>query len=510
MMKRIVVSVAALLAAATSSFPRQDAGEAQPPVEATDVPAALNFKMKDIDGKEIDLAQYEGKVVLMVNVASKCGYTPQYEGLEQLHQRFHKKGLVILGFPANNFRNQEPGSDEDIKQFCTDKYDVHFQLFSKVSVKGEDICPLYKRLTDKEQTPASLGEINWNFEKFLLGPDGQVVKHYRSKSTPEMLIEDIEAQLAMVKPDKLKPAKEEDPEKIGALPRLTEPALAEPTLADAAVREHPGLHNMVAYHDHFISGSAPEGEQGFASLAAMGVATIISVDGAAPDVALARQYGLRYIHLPIGYNGFDEQRQLELVRATRDAIAHGPVYIHCHHGQHRSAGAAAAVAVSLGWLPAEAAVQRMHISGTSPEYKGLYACAAQAAVIDPSRIDAVPADFPEVQRPQGFVKGMVEMDEINEHLKAIEKAGWTTPADHPDLVPVAEAGRLADLLRFLAAGDRASREGADFADRLSADQIIAGQIEDFLAAGRPDPAQLSEQFRRLNASCKDCHAKYRD
>ncbi len=495
MRNRIVVSAALLLAAAaTPSFARQDPNEVQPP-RRPDVPAALDFKMADIDGKEIDLARYEGKVVLMVNVASKCGYTPQYEGLEQLHQRFHKKGLVILGFPANNFRNQEPGSDEEIKQFCTDKYDVHFQLFSKVSVKGEDICPLYKRLTDQEQTPASLGEINWNFEKFLLGPDGQVVKHYRSKTTPEMLVEDIEAQLAKVK----------EAEKIGALPRL-----AEPTLADTAVREHPGLHNMVAYHDDFISGSAPEGEQGFASLAAMGVATVISVDGAAPDVELARRCGLRYIHLPIGYNGFDEQRQLELVRATRDAIADGPVYIHCHHGQHRSAGAAAAIAVSLGWLPADAAVQRMHISGTSPEYKGLYACAAGAAVIEPARIDAVSADFPEVQRPQGFVKGMVEIDEINERLKAIEKAGWTTPADHPDLVPVAEAGRLADLLRFLAAGDRARREGSDFAGHLTADQVVAQKIEDILAAPRPDAAQLSEQFQRLNASCKECHAKYRD
>lgn len=495
-LRSLAVVASVVLVACSSALARQEASPAVAPAPEPTVPAALNFKMKDIDGKEINLARYEGKVVLMVNVASKCGYTPQYEGLEQLHQRFSKRGLVILGFPANNFGKQEPGTDEQIKEFCTGRYDVHFQLFSKVSVKGEDICPLYKLLTDPKKTRGSLGEINWNFEKFLLGPDGNVVKHYRSKTTPEMLIDDIVEQLAKLPPQD---------EKIGSIK-----SIEGPKVTDVAVREYPGLQNVVAYHEDFISGSAPEGDDGFETLAGMGVRTIISVDGAAPSVEKARTFGLRYIHLPIGYNGFDEERKLELVRATRDAIANGPVYIHCHHGKHRSAGAAAAIAVSLGWLSPDSAIARMHISGTAPDYKGLFACAADSEVIASSAIDAVVADFPEVSQPKGFVKGMVEIDEIAERLKGIEQAGWMTPANHPDLVPVVEAGRLADLFRFLAAGDRVARESGGFASRLNESQKLAQRLEDMLIDGSRSTAHLSEQFGSLNASCNACHAEYRD
>lgn len=283
-----------------------------------------------------------------------------------------------------------------------------------------------------------------------------------------------------------------------------------PGVFDGAPHDYAGVHNVVTFHEGFYSGGVPEGDAGFATLAGMGVKTVISVDGAAPDAELARQYGLRYIHLPIGYNGFDEQRKLELVRATRDAMQSGPVYIHCHHGKHRSAGAAATIAASLGWADSAAMIERMKVSGTAPDYRGLYACAANATVIDVSMIDAVKADFPEVSRPRGFVKGMVEIDETMDNLKAIEKAGWATPRNHPDLVPAAEAGRLADVLRVLADGERARREPADFAERLRKDSAIAQGIEDGLASGAPDAAALSARFKTLGASCKDCHAKYRD
>ncbi|MCC6971830.1 MAG: hypothetical protein IT434_16580, partial [Phycisphaerales bacterium] len=216
-----------------------------------------------------------------------------------------------------------------------------------------------------------------------------------------------------------------------------------PKLGDDKPRDYSGLHNVVAYHDGFYSGSVPEGDAGFDAVAGMGVKTIISVDGAAPEVEYAKARGIRYIHLPIGYNGFDEARKLEIVRATRDAMAQGPVYVHCHHGKHRSAGAAAATAVSLGWMTPGEATARMKVSGTAPNYKGLYACAAAATVVGADVINAVTPHFPEIAPPQGFVKAMVELDEINEHLKLIEKAGWQPPKDHPDLDPVAEAGRMA-------------------------------------------------------------------
>ena len=153
---------------------------AQPP--KTDKPAdpyVLGYKMKDIDGKEQDLAQYKGKVVLLVNVASKCGLTPQYEGLEKLYEQKKDKGFVILGFPANNFGNQEPGSNEKIKEFCTSTYSVTFPLFEKISVKGEDRHALYAKLSDLK------GEPKWNFTKYLVDRSGNVVEKFDSTVKPD-------------------------------------------------------------------------------------------------------------------------------------------------------------------------------------------------------------------------------------------------------------------------------------------------------------------------------------
>ncbi len=283
-----------------------------------------------------------------------------------------------------------------------------------------------------------------------------------------------------------------------------------PTLADTKPRDYAGLHNVVAFHDGFYSGSVPEGDDGFATLRAMGVKTIISVDGAVPEVERAKALGMRYIHLPIGYNGFNEARRLELARAARDAMEEGPVYIHCHHGKHRSAGAAGAIAASLGWATPQAMSERMKVSGTSPAYKGLYACTLAAVAVSPEELDAVDANFPEVSRPQGLVRSMLEIDTINDHLKLIQKAGWRTPGDHPDLVPVAEAGRMADILRLLCEDEHVKSKPADMLEMLRADAQLAQHIEDMLDAPSPDVAKLSAQFELLQAGCKDCHAKHRD
>jgi len=156
------------------------------------------------------------------------------------------------------------------------------------------------------------------------------------------------------------------------------------------------------------------------------------------------------------------------------------------------------------------AVARMKVSGTSPNYQGLYACAANAIVLDASVIDGVSPDFPATSPPQGFVKAMIEMDEISEHLKATEKSGWKTPADHPDLVPAAEAGRMADVLRVLAEVDRAKGKPAEFAAMLRDNSVKTQTLEDLVLAGEKDSSKLTAQFRLISASCKDCHVKYRD
>ena len=149
------------------------------------VPASAQvyqFKLKDIDGKDFSIAQYKGKKVLIVNTASKCGYTPQYADLQKLADLYKDK-LVVVGFPANNFGQQEPGANADIKTFCEKRYGVTFPLSEKVSVKGDDISPLFKYLTS-EANPDFTGEIKWNFEKFLIDEHGKLIHRYRSQVTP--------------------------------------------------------------------------------------------------------------------------------------------------------------------------------------------------------------------------------------------------------------------------------------------------------------------------------------
>lgn len=143
-----------------------------------------DFTMQDIDGKSVNLSTFKGKVMLIVNVASKCGFTGQYEGLEKLYATYKDQGLVILGFPANNFMGQEPGTDAEIKNFCTLTYGVSFPMFAKISVKGKDIHPLYAFLTSKEINPNVEGAISWNFNKFLMGRDGKVVGQFGSRTKP--------------------------------------------------------------------------------------------------------------------------------------------------------------------------------------------------------------------------------------------------------------------------------------------------------------------------------------
>ena len=159
---------------------------------ATDLTA---IPLKDIDGKETSLKVYQGKVLLIVNVASECGFTPQYAGLEALSKKYAGKGLVVLGFPSNEFGGQEPKGESEIKQFCTSKYGVTFPMFSKLHTKGPEQHPLYAALTKEGPQP---GEVEWNFNKFLISKDGKILKHYPSETEPDSseLAKDIEAALA--------------------------------------------------------------------------------------------------------------------------------------------------------------------------------------------------------------------------------------------------------------------------------------------------------------------------
>jgi glutathione peroxidase len=160
--------------------------------------SVYDFEMKDIDGKKVSLSQFKNKVVLLVNVASKCGLTPQYRGLQEIYDKYREKGFVILGFPANNFKEQEPGSDAEIKEFCRINYGVSFPIFSKISVLGEDIHPLYRFLTGKDTNPNFAGDIRWNFDKFLIDKNGVIINRFHPKIKPldPELIKAIESALS--------------------------------------------------------------------------------------------------------------------------------------------------------------------------------------------------------------------------------------------------------------------------------------------------------------------------
>ena len=171
------------------------------PAVAQEGNTVLSYVVKDIDGKDVDLSQYKGDVLLIVNTASQCGLTPQYAALEALYDKYKDQGFKVLAFPANEFGAQEPGTNSEIKQFCSSKYDVSFPLFSKIVVKGNGIHPLYEQLTSKEKNPKFGGDIQWNFTKFLVGRDGQVIARFEPRVKPDSdeVVKAIESALAAKK-----------------------------------------------------------------------------------------------------------------------------------------------------------------------------------------------------------------------------------------------------------------------------------------------------------------------
>jgi glutathione peroxidase len=158
----------------------------------------LNFKAKSIDGETVDLEDYEGNVVVVVNVASQCGLTGQYSGLQDLYAKYKDKGLVVLGFPCNQFGSQEPGTEAEIKQFCSTKFNVSFPMFGKVDVKGENAAPFFKNLSEKDAKPKGKGEVSWNFEKFLIDREGKLAHRFAPNTEPSdpEFLKAIESALA--------------------------------------------------------------------------------------------------------------------------------------------------------------------------------------------------------------------------------------------------------------------------------------------------------------------------
>ncbi len=184
MFKIFFICFAFISSAASCLMPAAENAALPPALPAATI---YDFTLNDIDGDPVKLDKFKGKAIMIVNTASKCGNTPQYEGLQAIYTKYKDRGFVVLGFPANNFRGQEPGTDQEIKDFCTLNYKVSFPMFSKISVKGDDIHPLYAFLTTSAADQKFAGEVTWNFEKFLIGKDGKVAARFAPKVKPEDL-----------------------------------------------------------------------------------------------------------------------------------------------------------------------------------------------------------------------------------------------------------------------------------------------------------------------------------
>jgi protein tyrosine phosphatase (PTP) superfamily phosphohydrolase (DUF442 family) len=268
------------------------------------------------------------------------------------------------------------------------------------------------------------------------------------------------------------------------------------------------LPNAYRIHAKVISGGQPDGDQAFRELAEMGVKTVISVDGAQPDVAAAKKHGLRYVHLPHGYDGVPDSRVKELAKAVRDLP--GPIYIHCHHGKHRSPAAASVACVSAGLLDPTLAVAVLKTAGTSDGYRGLYASASEARRLDDKLLDELDAEFPESARIPPLAEAMVAMERTHDRMKSIAAAGWRTPSDHPDLAPAHEALLLREHYSELLRSEVIRAEPTAFRMLLREGESAAKELEEALNPSNVALERARVAIEQINKNCTDCHKAYRD
>ena len=271
------------------------------------------------------------------------------------------------------------------------------------------------------------------------------------------------------------------------------------------------LHNVFRLTPRVLSGSQPEGDTAFAWLAAQGIKTVVSVDGARPDVEAARRHGLGYVHLPMGYDGVPSNRVAELAKLA--AILPGPFYVHCHHGKHRGPVAAAVLCeASANWSAgqAEAFLQQ---AGTARDYPGLYRSVREFRRPEAQLLATLTNALPEVTPAPGLVAAMVALDGCLERLRACQQAGWRAPVDHPDLAPAHEAVQLWEQLRELLRSDAANGRPAAFREMLAATERSADELRRALRDAEPATAvasSLDSRFRAAADSCSACHQRFRN
>lgn len=267
-----------------------------------------------------------------------------------------------------------------------------------------------------------------------------------------------------------------------------------------------GLENVFRLSEKLYTGSAPEGDEGFRSLQRLRVRTVLSVDGMPPDLERARRFGIRYVHLPFGYDGCPAPRAEEIVRAVR--ALPGPVYLHCHHGKHRGPTAAAFVRIALDGLTNAEALREMERAGVGKEYSGLYADVRAYRRPDGADLDRAPADFPETAKTPPLVEAMVRIEGRFARLTEAQHAAWRLPAGTPGSRPEHDALQLRELYRELNRRPELQARTAEFRARMRAAEEQGRVLEEALRRGDGDRASMA--LGKIAAGCGSCHAKYRD
>jgi len=277
--------------------------------------------------------------------------------------------------------------------------------------------------------------------------------------------------------------------------------------ADPVPLELPGVHNAFRVSDRLISGSQPEGDAGFAALAKAGVKTIITVDGTKPDVEAAMREGLRYIHLPFGYDGIPATRVAELTKAVNEAD--GQVFVHCHHGKHRGPAAIGVICeATLGWTPARAEAWMIQ-AGTAPEYPGLFRAVRDFKA--PTREELAKAGpFSEITKTEDIVDTMVAIDGHLEALNATQKAGWKTPPGNPGTSPAHHATLLWEQLRELARTPDTAQRTEDYRQHLAKAEKAADNLRSTLESPVSDNTVLDATFKDATQTCAACHKAHRN
>lgn len=318
-------------------------------------------------------------------------------------------------------------------------------------------------------------------------------------------------QPGAAKPEEPKPGQPLPSEPRPGAPKAGEPKPGAPKPGEAPPAggyDLGHMHNVHAITPRFLRGSQPETESDLAELAKLGVKVVVSVDGAKPMVAAARKHGLRYVHVPMGYNGISREKEVLLYKVF--STLEGPFYVHCHHGKHRGPAACAVGLVGVeGWTP-EQVVAEMKRAGTAAKYEGLFAMPAAFVKPTAEELAAAPSEFPEVSEVPGFQAGMVEVDHGWERLGQVRKAAWSAPPDHPDVSPKHEATIFAELFRELARRDDMQGAAEAFRKHMGDSEAAAWDLAKALEAQPVDAARAEAAYKRIEASCIDCHKAFRD